>query len=99
MDAWIEDHELQAYGICGLTPSEFGALTIPEFHSVLEASHWQEARWRKFFAMLAIQLLSPHLKQGTNLQVLIDRWLGGDPEQAIMLLREKRLKRRREGAE
>lgn len=58
MSDWIEANELEAYGLCGLTPEMFEALTIPEYASMVEAAYWREARWRQLIAETVTRLMA-----------------------------------------
>jgi hypothetical protein len=95
----MEEHELEAYGLCGLTPQTFGDLTLPEFDSMVEAAYWREGRWLKVVAQMVAQLLRPHLERGTNVSFLANDLAGGDPVAQVEQARARRLKIRRESME
>lgn len=95
----MEAHELEAYGLCGLSPETFAALTVPEFHSLLEAAYWREARQVKLMAQMVAQLLRPYMKETQNTEFFVDDLLGGDPVSQVETARAQRLAARRRAEE
>lgn len=87
----MESQELEAYGLCGLRPAEFAALTLPEYQSVLEACYWREARHLRLLAQSLAQLLRPYLDERTPTEFFVDDLLGGDPVAKIEEARATRL--------
>ena len=83
--------ELQACGLCGLTPEQFGALTVPEFLTCVEAAMWREARQHRVLSTAVAHLLSPHLKEGHSVGGLVEDLTGGDPDRRIVAERQRRL--------
>lgn len=90
MTAWARAQELEAYGLCGLTPDTFGALTIPQFYSMLEAAYWREARQRRMIARAVACLVTP--KPGFTTSDVEASILGGEPEDDICEARAARLR-------
>lgn len=93
VEQWAEAVALEAYGLCGLRPKDFWALTVAEFQDVLEAAWWREARIRKLVASSVLQLLQPYMKQGTDIQWELEGMFRGDPETRVEQERDRRLRR------
>jgi hypothetical protein len=90
---WSEAVALEAYGLCGLRPDQFWALTVPEFQDMLEAATWQEARMRKLIAASVLQLLAPYAKHPLDIGWELETMFHGDPEKRVEQERDSRLRR------
>ena len=78
MAQWIELMEPIAYGARGLTPWEFGSLTVTEFLKMVKGYQWrqeQERLARVYLAVPIINACARNLKKPITLETL----LGYDP--------------------